>query len=67
MTLADLFEYLQSCDSAVVSLLPAEGEPASDVDERVFKTSDILMDFLSVQDIMHLRMVCKSTAQVATP
>jgi len=59
-TLADLFEYLSSCDEAVLPHMPAEDEEQDD--DQIYKVSDILLNYLSVHDIMHMRMVCKSTA-----
>lgn len=60
-TLADLFEYLSSCDLAVEpqTLIDDDGQNHS---EQIFEVSSLLFAYLSVHDIMHLRMVCKSTA-----
>jgi hypothetical protein len=68
-TLADLFEYLSSCDLAVINSLTDtdDDEFAFQISEELEKVSDTLLNFLTVHDIMHLRMVCKSTAQIATP
>ena len=44
--------------------MPAEDEVLDENDDSnddIFKVSDILLHYLGVQDIMHLRMVCKST------
>ena len=67
-TLADRFEYLSSCDMATVPApfgsRPSDGEHDLSVANKpcVFRVSDILLDYLTVLDILHLRMVCKSTA-----
>ena len=63
-TLADLFEYFSSCDTALVESIVGEGQ--RDETDNLEKVSDMLLDFLSVNDIMQLRVVCKSTAQIAT-
>ena len=64
-TLADLFEYLTSCDD--LALIEGEGGQGRESMPTTVKVSDILMSYMTVHDIMHLRMVCKSTAQIATP
>ena len=66
-TLADLFEYLSSCDLAVEPQTQIDDDGQNQITEQIFKVSGLLFDYLSVHDIMHLRMVCKSTAQLATP
>ena len=60
-TLADFFEYLSSCNEMMVNT------DASTYQIKPSTASETLMNFLTVTDIMHLRMVCKSTSQIATP
>ena len=62
-TLADLFEYLTSCDDLALIEDGVVGQGGA----GKIRVSDILMSYMTVHDIMHLRMVCKSTAQIATP
>ena len=64
-TLADLFEYLTSCDD--LALIEDRGGQGRAGMPTAVRVSDILMSYMTVHDIMHLRMVCKSTAQIATP
>jgi len=47
---------------AVEPYIPADYDAVTPISEHIFKVSDMLLSYLSVLDIMHLRMVCKSTA-----
>lgn len=67
-TLADFFEYLQSCDElSVIQDDEAKGNANYKPQKIEGKVSEILLKYCTVHDIMRLRMVCKSTAQIATP
>lgn len=68
-TLADFFEYLSSCNEMAVEQLEeyGEGQDEEEAYSSPLLATKTLMSFLTVSDIMHLRMVCKSTSQIATP